>query len=1151
MRRQLYALTMLLVGALLAGCPAWAAGFGVVPAVSKPGVLLRFVGRPLEAEGRNFLGYRVLRDGRAIGDVMLSPSAATLAERRAALFTDDEWTLLVKETNEALRASEYPETSENPEDWFKAVVAAPSIAQALEVENWKAAVMLSRAFLDASRLSGVHTYEVVGLAQSGRLIVTVPLSEVSPMTIDTSTQTVVNPPRLWNVTPALAHSSLAAKKAVGTPPDGADDPTPEFLPTGSSLHTLAEKAHGQVYLKIAPPKPRITLPGVFPGAAYVAFGYEVERAPASGAYADTPPPEDSKLWQRINETPVLIISKPATLPDTPPPAVLEALKAEIPDSAVAGYPGATLDEKKTNKALENWERSRTRSTASTFRNTDFDFSDGGRYLAEDGKQPDPSVWGPKVRYWYRVRGRNGFGEAGKPSPAIRCRPFETYRPLPPRDVTASKIGPNRVRVTWLPPAERAGAVWKKPAAYRVYRWKDRPGYPGAPAGPSNPAGPGQLAAVLPAGTTVFEDIGQVVGGTPTPLQEGATYWYRIVSVDDADPPNESLPSGCAWAVLYDEKSPSPPGQPSVRGKDTGDEQCRYIVPARRMDGGRTITATLTWTPSPDPDVVGYLVYRAAALPEKGSACPSVPGKVEFIAQVSNPSFEETLLPTDPTALFYGIRAMDKDRNLSDMVFLKNPVLLSGSQPPPEPGFISAQAVGPETPPGPWQVHLQWDASIPQGAYYKYELWRAEVPITDSMKIPDDIPAAGNAKLLASGSTTDPLVSLPMKHTDTGVSPGPGNLPTDYWYVVVLKDPSGQHPPTRSKAQYVKVGGEVTEPEHKLVPFTWAAPTPIESISDDSGLRVVLRWNQFPWEHLSWVDPTKGLSSVLAAEAAVTGQKQERDAVDYVVFRSGAGPNRGFRQVSPLLRFRMWTDKDVMPGRTYYYQILAFDPVTKELVGYTDSVQSITPGLSILGPPELETPVPNVKFLFNLQGATTEVSFPVTLASSTVQEFAASGTGVVALSVIGGSGDQAVQLGWKKGPLPLKLSVRIGVGEGGSYVLKVQRESDQASGRVIRSETPIPISPIPPLESLANLRIAKLGSKILVTRDDGSSAEVIKGDLTRDSRVSIADAVLSLRRIVGMTTLDDEQEASADTDGDGKVGIGDVILLLRYTIGLSG
>jgi hypothetical protein len=256
-------------------------------------------------------------------------------------------------------------------------------------------------------------------------------------------------------------------------------------------------------------------------------------------------------------------------------------------------------------------------------------------------------------------------------------------------------------------------------------------------------------------------------------------------------------------------------------------------------------------------------------------------------------------------------------------------------------------------------------------------------------------------------------------------------------------------------------------------------------------------------------------------------------------------------VSPLLRFRMWTDKDVMPGRTYYYQILAFDPVTKELVGYTDSVQSITPGLSILKPPELEIPIPNVKFLFDLKGAATEVSFPVTLASNTIQEFAASGTGAVALSLIGGSGDQAVQLGWKKGPLPLKLSVRIGAGEGGSYVLKVQRESDQASGRVIRSETAIPIPPIPPIESLANLRTAKLGSKVLITREDGSSAEIIKGDLTRDGRVSIADAVLALRRVVAMTAFDDEQDASADIDGNGKINISDVILLIRYTIGLSG
>ncbi|MGQ9524054.1 MAG: fibronectin type III domain-containing protein [Armatimonadota bacterium] len=924
MARRLCALTAMLAGLLVYADATWAA-FGVVPAVSKPGVLLRFVGRPSAALERSFVGYRVLRDGQAIGDVMLSPSAAVLAKLKAALFTNDEWTLLVKETNQLLEGSRYPTTSDIPEDWFKAVTSAPSIAQGLELENWKAAVMLSRAFLDASPPSGVHTYEVLGLVQSGRLITTVTLTEIGPFRVDTRAQTVVNPPPLWNVTPPLAHVGLAAKRAVTTPPDGADDPSPAFLPVGALLHTLVEKAHGQVYLKLAPPQPPLLLPGVFPGPAYLAFGYDVERAPAVGTYASTPPPANSTLWQRINEVPVLIINRPTALPDTPPPAVLEALKAEITDSAAAGYPGATLDEKKINKALENWERSRTRFTASTFRNTDFDFADGGKGLAAEDVPPDPSVWGPGVRYWYRVRGRNGVGEPGQPSPVIRCRPFETYRPLPPRDVTASKIGPNQTRVTWLPPAEQEGAIWKKPAAYRVYRWKERPGYPGAPVGPSNPAGPGKLAGVVPAGTTTFNDIGQAVGGTTTPLQQGAVYWYRVVSVDDADPPNESLPSEAAWAVMYDEEAPAPPGTPHVRGKEYQYNKCRYMIalPSKTPDG-RRVSAQIPWASSSSPYVVGYLVYRALAVVEKETGCPTAPGLLEFVGEVSSPNFDDLLVPTDSTMFFYGVRAMDKDRNLSDLALMPVPTLISGSQPPPEPGFVGAQAVGPETLPGPWEVRLQWDASVPKEAYYQYELWRAEVAVTDSMKVPDDVPASGNPKLLPSGTTADPLSSLPMKYTDTSVAPGPGNLPTDYWYVVVLKDPSGLYPPSRSKAQYAKVGGDVLEPEHKLVPFRWASPTPIESISDASGVRVVLRWQEFPWEHLSWVDPTKGISSVLAAEAQVTGIKQERNPVEYVVFRSASRPDANFRQVSPLIRQWTWTDRDVLAGRSYHYQILAFD-----------------------------------------------------------------------------------------------------------------------------------------------------------------------------------------------------------------------------------
>ncbi|MGQ9524053.1 MAG: dockerin type I repeat-containing protein [Armatimonadota bacterium] len=158
---------------------------------------------------------------------------------------------------------------------------------------------------------------------------------------------------------------------------------------------------------------------------------------------------------------------------------------------------------------------------------------------------------------------------------------------------------------------------------------------------------------------------------------------------------------------------------------------------------------------------------------------------------------------------------------------------------------------------------------------------------------------------------------------------------------------------------------------------------------------------------------------------------------------------------------------------------------------------------------------------------------------------------MALSVIGGgSGDEGVQLGWKAGPLPFKLSIVIGAGQGGDYVLKIQRISDTASGRVKRSETPSVLPPVIIPDSLAKLRLAKLGAKIVVMRDDGSSAEIVKGDLTRDGRVNIGDAVLMLRRLVGLATLDEDQEATGDSDGDGKTGIGDVILLLRYAIGLS-
>lgn len=53
-----------------------------------------------------------------------------------------------------------------------------------------------------------------------------------------------------------------------------------------------------------------------------------------------------------------------------------------------------------------------------------------------------------------------------------------------------------------------------------------------------------------------------------------------------------------------------------------------------------------------------------------------------------------------------------------------------------------------------------------------------------------------------------------------------------------------------------------------------------------------------------------------------------------------------------------------------------------------------------------------------------------------------------------------------------------------------------------------------------------------------------GDVNRDGRIGIADAVLAERAAVGLSTLDPNQMLRADVDGDGQVTIKDALLLLQ-------
>lgn len=60
---------------------------------------------------------------------------------------------------------------------------------------------------------------------------------------------------------------------------------------------------------------------------------------------------------------------------------------------------------------------------------------------------------------------------------------------------------------------------------------------------------------------------------------------------------------------------------------------------------------------------------------------------------------------------------------------------------------------------------------------------------------------------------------------------------------------------------------------------------------------------------------------------------------------------------------------------------------------------------------------------------------------------------------------------------------------------------------------------------------------------------IRGDVNRDGRADVGDAILILRSIVGLHQLDETQEVIADLNNDGKVDVGDAILLLRIIVGL--
>lgn len=59
-----------------------------------------------------------------------------------------------------------------------------------------------------------------------------------------------------------------------------------------------------------------------------------------------------------------------------------------------------------------------------------------------------------------------------------------------------------------------------------------------------------------------------------------------------------------------------------------------------------------------------------------------------------------------------------------------------------------------------------------------------------------------------------------------------------------------------------------------------------------------------------------------------------------------------------------------------------------------------------------------------------------------------------------------------------------------------------------------------------------------------------GDVDDNETVNVADAILVLRHIVGLQTIEGYKWYAADVNADGKVDVGDAILILRYIVGLE-
>jgi len=73
--------------------------------------------------------------------------------------------------------------------------------------------------------------------------------------------------------------------------------------------------------------------------------------------------------------------------------------------------------------------------------------------------------------------------------------------------------------------------------------------------------------------------------------------------------------------------------------------------------------------------------------------------------------------------------------------------------------------------------------------------------------------------------------------------------------------------------------------------------------------------------------------------------------------------------------------------------------------------------------------------------------------------------------------------------------------------------------------------------------------VVISESSPEDPGVRYGDVNQDENVTITDAILIARSLVGTTSLNTDQQQAADVNGDGSVTITDAILIAKKLVGL--